>query len=200
MKKKDYSLNQLEMGVKRAAISLWKMCSFYQLRLFFSLQMLRHLMPQHDLPTSTSLLSCTTPAARPTETSLRVLQMRYMCYKDCQWQNIISEKIKSPHICLWTHLTERINKVKWISVVHLSSDRGTVFFRSTSLCLRRWRPWWIQATWEFKSEASPQGVWWSTSPSSSPQVKAKTSAMCPMLCCTPWWTAPSTQWIKITQA
>lgn len=75
-----------------------------------------------------------------------------------------------------------------------------ISYRSTSLCLQRWRPWWIQARWESRSQAFPRGVCSSTLQWPSPPVKDKTSLMCPQLCSPPYWIAPNIQWIKTTQA
>lgn len=113
----------------------------------------------------------------------------------------------------YRNLTASIREEVWATKEHSSvstklNDKILLFYshirlvalRSTSLCLQTWRPWWTQTRWESKSEASILGAWWSTSPWSSAPVKAKTSAMCPQLCWAPWWTAPSTLWMRTTQS
>ena len=138
-------------------------------------------MPQHVLPTSSSLLNCKTPAARPTRTWLRALQLRYF-------------------LCIYTFFQIFHSLIHYPSDCKLNSpsdwEVSFVANRSISLCRQRWRAWWIQARWELKSETSPLAVWWSTSPSPSSLVKAKMSVLHLQLYCTPSCTAPNTPWIR----
>lgn len=145
--------------------------------------MLRLLMPRHVLPTSSSLLNCKTPAARPTRTWLRALQLRYV-FSMYNFIQIFHSLIHYPPDC-------KLNSPSDCEVSFVTN-------RSISLCRQRWRPWWIQARWELKSEASPLAVWWSTSPSPSSPVKAKMSVLRLQLYCAPSWIAPNTPWIKTT--